>query len=274
MTEIPDHLLQRSRSRRQALGQEVAGGEASDAAGAPAAAPAGGGGAVVATGAVLPKGPAVPAGGKTAPVKAAPVVVPHYIDAHKKRSRIPVWAMPALLGLPLWGVIYAGTLTPAPSNRLTTIAEGSIVYNVTAGCAGCHGGDGAGAVGPKLNEGAVSATFAGPLDQIRWIVGGSKSAVGGVYGDKGKTSKGGMPAFGKTLTPLEIVSVVRHERETLSGSGPAKRTFANDLDGWKKLPELSNDFPSLFTKDEVEKLLEELEAETKLSLREGEAAKG
>ena len=40
---------------------------------------------------------------------------PPYIQAYKNRRRIPFWAMPALLGLPLWAFIYANTLETPPN---------------------------------------------------------------------------------------------------------------------------------------------------------------
>ena len=261
MTEIPDHLLQRAQARRQALGLPVSGG-ANDAASSTAAtgAPAGGG-AVVAAASNLPKGPVAPGRG-IEPVKAVPKAVPHYVEAFHRRKRIPVWAMPVLLGLPLWGVLYAGTLQPAPTGKLTVLAEGAVVYNNTAGCAACHGPAGAGAVGPQLSEKKVITTFANPLDQVRWVITGSEGHVGSTYGDTKKPKKGGMPAFGKKLSLLEIVSSVRHERETLSG-----QKFAEDAEGWSELPKLAEEFPKLYKAADIKILIEELEAETKVPLQ-------
>lgn len=256
MTEIPEHLLQRSKSRRQALGLPASDGDAAPSASAPAV--AGGGAGATSGGAALSKGPVAPAGGIEA---AKPVAkpTPHYIAAYERRRRVPIWAMPAVFGLPLWGVIYAGTLSPPPSNNLTLIEEGAVVY---ASCAACHGATGGGAVGPQLSGGKVGETFSNPIDHVRWIISGSSGHVGSTYGDTKKPKKGGMPAFGATLSLEEIVSVVRHERETQSGI-----KFEEEATKWAELEKVPEEFPKIF-KDkkaaaaEVELLLEELTEQT------------
>lgn len=217
MTEIPEHLLQRTRDRRIALGLPVSGGDATPAAGGGD----GGGGAApvpaAAAEAPLPKGPvAPPTPVDTTP--AAPEPVPHYVEAYNNRKKIPVWAMSALIMLPLWAVLYAGTLEPAPSGELGLIEEGEVVY--IANCASCHGATGGGGVGPQLSDGAVLETFPDPAGQFRWIYLGSdggKNADGVTYGANNTTSVGGMPAFHPQLSDEEILAVVIHERLTLSG---------------------------------------------------------
>lgn len=258
MTEIPDHLLQRTRSRRQALGLPVSGGDA--AAGSAAPAVAAGGGAVAAGGAALPKGPVAPSG-PIERAKAAPKPAPHYVQAYQRRKKIPVWAMPALVGLPLWAVFYAGTLQPKPSKTLTTLAEGAVIYS--GSCSSCHGASGGGGVGPALSNGAVLQTFPDPVDQVLWVVKGSSGgAVGGKYGATGKTSKGGMPNFGtaKTLSLEFIVDAVRHERETLSGEKFDEATAKK----WAGLTKLAEDpaLEGLYTPAAIEELLVKISTET------------
>ena len=257
MTEIPEHLRNRTNSRRQALGLPVSGGDAAPGAAAPVVA---GGGAIAPTGGGAPvaKGPVAPSGGLQA-AKPAPKPVPHYVQAFNRRKRIPVWAMPAVFGLPLWGVIYAGTLAPPPTNNLTLIQEGAVVFQ---SCAACHGGTGGGGVGPQLSQGKVLETFSNPIDQVRWIITGSSGHVGPVYGDTKKAKKGGMPTFGGQLSLTEIVSVVRHERETLSG-----KKFADEATAWAELEKIPAEFPKVFKDQkvatlEVETILEELTTQT------------
>jgi mono/diheme cytochrome c family protein len=257
VTEIPEHLLQRTQSRRQALGLPTSGGGDGGAGDGGAA---GGGGAVATTGggtpavpdANLPKGPVAPSG----PVERstpAPAPAPHYVQAYERRKKVPVWALPALIGLPFWALFYAGTLEPPPSTELTLLEEGAEVY--TANCSSCHGAGGGGGVGPVLSAGSVLETFADPTDQVRWVVVGSEGATGGVYGDTAKASKGGMPAFGTagTLTLEEIVAAVRHERETLSGEEFDEETAAE----WGGLMALVEDpeLEGLYTEEEVTELL-------------------
>lgn len=103
MVEVPEHLLQRSRDRRSALG--LGGGDAGSGAPA-AAAPAktdDAGGATpakaeaAAPAVVEPTGPAPSIGIPTAPVTVV-----------KPRTRVPVWAMPVVAALPFWALLYQG----------------------------------------------------------------------------------------------------------------------------------------------------------------------
>jgi mono/diheme cytochrome c family protein len=266
VTEIPDHLLQRTRSRRQALGLPVSGGDGGDAGGGAAvpAAGGGGGGAVTAAGGNLPKGPAAPAGPLTTPQPAARPPAP-YVEAARRRTRIPVWAMPVVAILPLWAFLYAGTLEEPKSTTLTLSAAGAEVYSGAAGCAGCHGANGGGGVGPAFTNGAVAETFANPVDMVRWIILGSTGG-GELYARAGKQSRGGMPAFGETLSLTQIVEVTLHERQALGGVA-----IADDAEGWADLRRLPEEFPELgYTEEEVEMLLEEIAAEEGIEIPEGE----
>ena len=99
MTEIPEHLLQRTRSRRQALGLPVS-GEGGGSEG-------GGGGAITPArgrrrrrprrGAALPRGPVAPSGPVERHVP-PPRPDPPYVQAYKARKKIPVWALPGAAG--------------------------------------------------------------------------------------------------------------------------------------------------------------------------------
>jgi mono/diheme cytochrome c family protein len=76
-----------------------------------------------------------------------------------------------------------GTLSPA-----ATIYDNS--------CAGCHGGDGGGGLGPQL-AGEVEKRFPDIEEQIAFVTEG----------------EGGMPGFGDTLSEDEIRLVVEYTRE-------------------------------------------------------------
>lgn len=209
MVEVPEHLLQRSRDRRAALG--LGGGDA-------AATPAGG---TEASATVEPAADATPAAAAAAATPAVevekppPPPPPPYVQAFQARKRIPYWAMPVVFLLPLWAVLYAGTLSEANTGELTQLEEGGEIY--AEFCATCHGGGGGGGVGPQLSGGAVLETFPTIEAHLAWVFGGSDSAVNGVYGATNTPSKGGMPAFGDSLTAEQILAVVRYEREVLSG---------------------------------------------------------
>ena len=220
MTEIPEHLLARSKQRRQAIGQDEgaaapAEGESASTAVEPAAS------APPAT-AAGPAGLASPTPAK-APVPAAPAPPPPprpEVAAAMGRRKIPWWAVPAVAGLPIWAAMYAFTLEP-PSTESALESEGAELYS-SAGCAGCHGASGGGGVGPAFEGGAVIETFSNPQDHIDWVALGSQgwqAERGPTYGDPGKPvgGVGIMPAFGGTLSEEEIALVVRYEREVLSG---------------------------------------------------------
>jgi mono/diheme cytochrome c family protein len=199
-----------------------------------------------------------------------PRPVPHYVQAYERRKKIPFWAVPALVALPLWAVFYAGTLSPPPATTLTQVEEGGVLF--AANCASCHGATGGGGVGPQLAGGAVLKTFADPVDQVHWVITGSAGAKGGVYGDAGKPSKGGMPAFGtaKTLTLAEIVDAVRHERETLSGEKFDEATAAK----WAGLTRLASDpdLKDLYTETEIEEILNEMSTQTGVQIQVGSSS--
>jgi mono/diheme cytochrome c family protein len=232
VTEVPEHLLKRSRDRRAALG--LGGGGDSGGGGseaAPSAASesteveAAGATAAARPAAVEPLEPAAP-----------PKPVPPYVRAALTRKRIPVWVMPVLAFLPIWAVIYVNTLSKPYSNVPTQINEGAIVFGNN--CASCHGSQGEGGVGRQLNNGEVLKTFPNIADQLEFVwIGDAGIGTGNVYGNPnrpGGPHKAGtyggaqMPAWEGTLTQSDLLAVVRHERETLSGEVVPPKQIAAD----------------------------------------------
>ena len=214
MTEIPEHLLKRSRERRAALGLGGGGGDA-----APAAA------AVPATTAATPAPVPAPV---EEPKPEPPKPDPPYIQAAKRRRRIPYWAMPVLAALPLWGYVYVRTLEPPPAGEDDPLVIGANTFS--GNCASCHGGTGA-RIGnaPALADGAVLATFGDWRDQAAWVRIGSEAWPADTYGDSQKPvggSGGVMPAW-PTLSDAEIAAVVMHERE-LSGADMSEENPDNE----------------------------------------------
>lgn len=241
MTEIPEHLLKRSRERRAALGLggDDAGGEAAApkstdvtpaAAAAPAEAPA-------ATG---------PARRGAAPAPAAPPppkpLHPTVIAAQRRR-RIPFWAMAALSLLPIWVFMYARAVTETAEAAEGPLGLGGEVYG---NCASCHGGTGGGGSGPAFADGEVLLTFPNIEDQIRFVYYGTSGYnIAGVqsYGDPDRPggeritgSLGPMPEQGATaggdLTDYQLLAVVCHERYTLGGADPTSAEWADEYDQW------------------------------------------
>jgi mono/diheme cytochrome c family protein len=213
LTEIPEHLLQRSRERRAALG--LGGGEAGASSGeaTPAATPAS-------------TTPATPATTTPAPAPAAPVEAPPepprpdpvHVRAAKQRRRVPYWAMPVLAAVPLWGYVFFRTLDPPPVEN-DPLVLGEEVY-VT--CAGCHGGSGQGASGPALADGAVLETFPDYRDHMMWVRIGSQDWPAATYGANGAPTgeQGTMPGH-PGLDDQGLAQVVLYERQALSGEDPA-----------------------------------------------------
>jgi mono/diheme cytochrome c family protein len=217
LTEIPEHLLQRSRERRAALG--LGGGDAGEAA--PAAAASDSPGAEVAPAAAATPAPAAP----VEPVAKEPEPLPHYVEASLRRKRIPIWAFPVLAGLIFWAPIYIGTLeAPAVGGPLQA---GGDLYAVQ--CAGCHGGAGGGGVGRQLSDGEVLLTYPEWPGHAEIVLNGNVDLPdGAAYGDPdrpgGPHLAGGgpsgtrMPAFGNSLSTVEILEIVLYERVTHGGA--------------------------------------------------------
>lgn len=235
MTEIPEHLLKRSRERRGAagLGGDDAGssGAASPAASAPAR--------------VESAAPAAPAGRAAAPSPAAPPPPKPdspVVAAYKRRKRIPFWAMAALSIMPIWALMYARAVTEQPEEIAGPLGVGAEVYG---GCAGCHGASGGGGAGYPFAGGEVLKTFPHIEDQLRYVYFGTQGynlAGVEIYGNPDREGGahvagafGVMPAQGQTaggsLTDDQILAVVCHERYALGGADPAGE-FAEEFETW------------------------------------------
>ena len=213
MTEIPEHLLRRSRERRAALGGE-GGSEASTAEAAAvtaetprAAAP------------VLAPPPTQTGGaGGAVPTRSVPAAAPEpeLPRMGATRTKIPVWVMPVLAALPLWGIIYLGAFGPrqkASANDPVVLGGG--IY--AANCSSCHGSNGEGGVGPKLSGGEVVKTWPKTADHVSWVQTGGTPYVGKTYGATNHPVPANniMPAFKGTLTDDQIAQVVCYERVSM-----------------------------------------------------------
>jgi mono/diheme cytochrome c family protein len=252
LTEIPEHLLERSRARRAALG--LGGGDTGAAPATPSASEA----ATPATTA----GSAAPAKqAAAAPIEAAKapeIVLSPYAQAANARKKIPYWAVPVLLFLPLWGFLYWGTLDKATVAAAGIAAEGSEVYG---SCASCHGATGGGGVGPELTT--VTQTFPDYQSHVWWIVNGSLAvSPGSPYGSADReggqrVSGGGMPAWGSALTSQELLAVVYHER--VFAGAPEEELAA--IEAIAENPELPANFPEGSTINEITELLDSLTPE-------------
>jgi mono/diheme cytochrome c family protein len=93
---------------------------------------------------------------------------------------------------------------PAPAPPAAVAAAGGLdgAALFGANCAGCHGGDGSGGIGPRLAGGRVVERYPDPADQIAVVTNG----------------RDGMPAWGGKLTDEEIAAVVEYTRTVLAGN--------------------------------------------------------
>lgn len=233
MTEIPEHLLKRSRERKSALSGDGAGA-------APAATPA-----RVETSTPATTTSSAPAGRAAAPaVPSAPAPKPDsfVVAAYKRRRRIPFWAMAALSLMPVWALMYARAVTEQPEEVAGPLGMGAEVYS---GCAGCHGAAGGGGAGYAFAGGEVMKTFPHIEDQIRYVYFGTQGynlAGVEIYGNPDREggphiagALGVMPSQGSlaggALTDYEILAVVCHERYALGGADPTG-DFAEEFETW------------------------------------------
>jgi len=224
VTEIPEHLLRRSRERRAALGggdgeeqtaTEQAAATTTETPRAAAPVPAG-------TGA--PATQAAGGGGGArgrAPAPEPAVEEPRY---RPTRTKTPVWILPVLVLLPLWMVVYLGAF----GNRTKAAANDPVVLGgeiFSGNCATCHGVNGEGGVGPQLNGGEVLRVWPKLQDQINWVHTGGAPYVGKTIGSQTVItvpSNNVMPAFGQAeggpLSNQQIADVVCYERVTFGGA--------------------------------------------------------
>jgi mono/diheme cytochrome c family protein len=228
MTEIPEHLLRRSRERREALGLATPSETAPTADASTAVEPAEGAPAAAAA----PVAPAAPAPMPPAPTEAPPPPPPKpqppYVQAALRRKRIPWWAMPVLASLPVWAGVYAFTLEPPSAGESDPLVLGEELYNGEGTCAACHGAGGQGGVGPSFQEGAVVETWPNWQNHVAWVSIGGQEWPEDTYGapEKPVGGVGVMPGFGGTLTPEQIALIVRYEREVLAGAEPDEELVA------------------------------------------------
>lgn len=237
MTEIPEHLLKRSRERRAALGQggDDAGSGSGDAPASSAPAKVGSSAPAAASATPAGRAAAAAAAAPPPPKPDTPVVA-----AYKRRKKIPFWAMTALSVLPIWAIMYARAVTEQPEEAAGPLGVGAEIYG-SAGCAGCHGAGGGGGAGYAFAGGEVLKTFPHIADQLRYVYYGTSGynlAGVEIYGNPDREggahvagALGQMPGFAGTITDYEILAVVCHERYTIAGADPAGE-YAEEFETW------------------------------------------
>jgi mono/diheme cytochrome c family protein len=86
---------------------------------------------------------------------------------------------------------------PAGQTGVIAGSDGASLFR--SNCAGCHGADGAGGIGPQLNGGQVTKSFSTAAAETDFITRGG----------------GGMPAFRDQLSQAELQAIVEFTRTTL-----------------------------------------------------------
>ncbi len=159
--------------------------------------------------------PVAAAATTTAPAEPEPAPPPPpFVEAARRRRRIPFWMVPVLLFLPFWAIFYVGTLERPPEEAVGLLARGQEVY--ANNCAACHGAGGGGGSGPQLDGGEVLLTFPDAASHIAWVLNGSPASNGTPYGDPNRPggqrlSGGGMPSWA-SLGTEDILAAVHFER--------------------------------------------------------------
>jgi mono/diheme cytochrome c family protein len=261
VTEIPEHLLKRSKQAKA----KAEGAEAPADAPATSTAPA-------TTQAAAAPAVAAKAAAPAAPV--APVVKPDspVVAAYKKRKKIPVWAMVGLSILPVWAFMYVLALKPVAVVASGPTGDGAGLF--ATNCSGCHGAGGEG-VGSAYGfvGGSVMKTFPHIEDQLRWVSYGTQqylTAGIAIYGDPNReggphktgASGGQMPGWrgADKLKDAEILAAVCHERYDLGGGDVTSAEYAlwcaPDSAIYAALKDGSATFDTLHTKFAAEKVME------------------
>jgi len=227
VTEIPEHLLKRSRERRAALGE--GGGESpAETPAATSEAPRG----VPAAATPAPTAPAAtPAPQAAAAPPPPPKPPPPYIAAAEGRPKVPFWALPVVAALPLWLFIYMLGMRPVVHEPTGPLADGVEAYS---NCSSCHGGGGEGGVGYQLSNGEVNKSFDTSQEMHEWIAVGTEGFAGQPYGNGRHVAgeRGTMPAWESQLTAAQIIGVACHEFYVLGGADPEAEQYAEDYALW------------------------------------------
>ena len=206
MTEIPEHLLKRSRDRKSA------GGDASSSE------------ASASTPATTTAAPVAKVVAET-PVKAAvSKPEPAYIKAAKSRGRIPSWAMATLALLPIFLFMYVRGLQPQKAEASGPIAIGIENYGA---CASCHGADGGGGAGRVLKDGESLKTFPHIEDMLNWVYAGTEAyeAAGvATYGDPNREGGAHAPVH-ITAVPCPLKALWLVERSLITKFSDSSAIF-------------------------------------------------
>ena len=183
------------------------------------------------------------------------ITVPTAGIRERTNSSIPRWLTTIFLAAPLFALFALGGLATGECGQATElrvdvvtgelvncdgseftgsgdpgggtdfVALGGAIYGGTGvtgvNCAGCHGAQGQG-FGNFPAMGGVNTVFSSCTDHIEWVTLGAAGFLASgrpTYGDTGRPANA-MPAFGNSLTPEQLASVVAFERVRFGGADP------------------------------------------------------
>jgi len=230
LTEIPEHLLKRSKAAKSGKSGDDGGGSSDSST------------PVAAQSEVAAAAPAAPAANlpNLDPPPPPPKPVPAYVQAAQARKRIPIWVLPVIAALPIWAMSFAGTMQQ-PETEDILLVDAELVYG---SCSGCHGGNGGGGVGYAFSDGEVLATFPDPIDHMAHVARGSDAIAGQQYGDPDRAggarvsaARGLMPGQTDSLSAIELEIVVFHERAILSGEDTSSAEYQEWMEHMREVIE-------------------------------------
>ena len=238
MSEIPEHLLKRSKQAKAAkLGGEAPTETDSSTT---AVTPSAGASAVQSS---APAEVVIPTADLPylEPEPETNQEEPEYITAAKSRKKIPMWALPAVAGLPIWAWGFAGTIQE-PEREDPLFIEAAAWYS-DKGCSGCHGANGGGGLGYAFTGGSIVETFPEPIDHIVHVARGSADISGQEYGGERSDgrrvsgSRGNMPGQLENLSLEELEAIVFHERAVLSDEDTSSPEYQEWIDHMREAVE-------------------------------------
>jgi len=240
VTEIPEHLLKRSKERRNTLGESEVATTSDASTSAPIKQSV-----TSETTAVSSTVPSASIDSVSSVGSVPPPPDPAYIAAAKTRKKIPFWAMATLSLLPVWAFVYLLALRPEEKTVEGPLAVGAGMYG---SCAGCHGAEGQGGAGRPLYQGEVLKTFPKIEDMLNFVYTGSQAYVTqglAIYGNPERDGGAHAPLSyngnpmpqqgakaGGGLTEAQILGVVCHERYVISGADPKSSEWSKEYDRW------------------------------------------
>ncbi len=139
------------------------------------------------------------------PIRARLVIeaarLPQVADARSSTRRPSMATMLTMMMLSLVALslsaCVSGDVPAAPADD-PVLVEGRALYS--ANCVNCHGTDGGGGVGSKLNGGRLVERYPDPAEQLLIVTEGRRA----------------MPSFAEKLSADELEAVLRYTREIIA----------------------------------------------------------